>query len=361
MRRLPTQSVADLREAGLFRVYQPIEHGGPGVPWGAHVQVALELGRGDGATAWCFSIAAAHNWTIGMMDPRAARDIWDANPEAIASSATAVPDPDTGAPNLAVPVEDGYLLDGRFTFSSGVDHSEWVCLSAPVQGGPPFMQYHLTPTSSVELLDTWYTTGLRGTGSRDVLARQVFVPAYHTFSFGHQGGPTAGSAGHAEPLFRLTTPFLSIYPYFLASPALGTAYGALEAFCLQTRGRTSPGLGQPLHAQPQIQLAVAETAAELDGARLLLERACAELNALTEAGQQASPEQQTRLARESAYAARVSRRAVDRLAADSGARGLYEHSPFQRYWRDVDAACAHTALTWSVRGMAFGQYLLDSG
>lgn len=359
LRRLPRETVDELRAAGLFGVYRPLEYGGPGLAWGGHLQVAFELGRGDGAAAWCFAIAAAHNWTVGMMDPRAGREMWAEAPDAIASSATAVADPETGAPNLATPEADGYVLDGLFTFSSGVDHSEWICLSAPVRGGSPFQQYHLTPTRDVELLDTWHTTGLRGTGSRDVRARQVFVPAYRTFSFAHPGGASRGSAGHAEALFRLTTPFLRIYPYFLAAPALGTALGALEAFCSQMRGRTSPGTAYALADLPQIQLAVSETAAELDAARLLLERACDEVNTLTESGVTASAEQQARFTRESAYAARVCCRAVDRLAADSGAHGVYEHSPFQRYWRDVHAACAHTALVWNTRGVAYGQHLLQ--
>src|SRR5207245_1902289 len=109
----------------------------------------------------------------------------------------------------------------------------------------------------------------------------------------------------AEALFRLTPPFMRIYPYFLAAPALGTAYGALEAFCRQLHGRTSPGSAQPLATQTPIHLAVSESAAELDAARRLLERACEDVRALTAADVPASAEDQARFTRESAYAARL--------------------------------------------------------
>jgi alkylation response protein AidB-like acyl-CoA dehydrogenase len=165
--------------------------------------------------------------------------------------------------------------------------------------------------------------------------------------------------GHAGDVYHLTTPFQLIYPYFLIGPVVGAAQGALECYCERMRPRAHASGGQRLSQTPQMALEVTEAAAEIDAARLLLARSYGEINEMAARRQPTTQEQRLRFNRDAIYAARLSVRAADRLATESGGHGLYEGNDFQRFWRDVRASASHGALSWHARGTPYGAFLLQ--
>ena len=179
LRRIPDETIADLHASGLFRIAQPARYGGSELPYGAFVELASIIGRGCGSTAWVLNNLASHHRMLGYW-PKAAQDeIWGPSPETLIGSAFIFPG------GRARKVEGGYRLSGRWPFSSGVDPSAWNMIAAVVpdeQTGASEYRVFLLPASDYTVIDTWYVSGLAGTGSKDVVANDVFVPEYRTLT-----------------------------------------------------------------------------------------------------------------------------------------------------------------------------------
>jgi 3-hydroxy-9,10-secoandrosta-1,3,5(10)-triene-9,17-dione monooxygenase len=353
LRRLPESTARELLDAGLYRIYLPRRYGGYELDFQLQVDIAAELGRGCGSTAWVWSILASHHWVQGMMDPRAQDEVWEADPDALIASAF----PGPGA--TVTPVDGGLLLDGRWSFASGIDCCDWVHLNLMVpatEGQPAHHRFGLVPRTDCELVDDWFTTGLRGTGSRSLDLHGVFVPGYRTLSTQDCiGGPTPGSQANPNPLYRM--PLFSLFAHAIAAPAVGIALGALEAMVDKVR-RGSARSGALLHEQPTVQLRLAEASAETDAALALLRTASEEGTAAAAGGVMPPLADRVRWRRNGAYAATLCLRAVERLHPLAGASSLHEHHPYQRAVRDVHAVSAHIALTWDVQGANYGGVLL---
>lgn len=353
LRRLPEQTHKELVADGLFRIYLPRRYGGPELDFQLQVDIAAELGRGCGSTAWVWSIVASHHWVHGMMDARAQDEVWAADDDALIASAFPTPDA------TVAPVDGGYIVDGVWSFASGIDICDWVHLTMMVPhpaGGPPHHRFGLVARADGELIDDWYTVGLRGTGSKSLRLSQVFVPSYRTLSTEEcVGGPTPGSQVNPNPLYRL--PLFSLFAHGIAGPAIGIARGALDDLVSSVRaGRARAGAA--LAQQQTILLRLAEAGAEVDAAQGLLRSASEESTAAVTAGVEPSLVDRVRWRRDGAYAATMCLRAVQRLAPLVGARGLADRHPFQRALRDVHAVCAHIALTWDVQAANYGGVLL---
>jgi 3-hydroxy-9,10-secoandrosta-1,3,5(10)-triene-9,17-dione monooxygenase len=335
LRRMPDETMADFVQAGLLRVFVPERYGGYELDYGP-VQLALSnvLGRACGSSAWIQSVLACHAWIVGMY-PKAAQDaVWTDGPDTIVASAFA---PSTGK---AQAVEGGYVLDGQWQFSSGVHHAQWlvVMFGAP---GPEGLQLHfgLVPRKDFEVLDTWYSPGLRATGSSDVQLNEAFVP--HDFSINvslADGRPTPGSALNHSHIYRL--PLWSVFSYNIGCPALGMARCAVEEYIRQTASRPDKELAQGRHAR------IAESAAEVDAAEALLLADAADITRLGKMGEPIPIETRARWRRDMAYAVMVWTRAVDRLIGSVGAHGMKDDSLIQRAFRDIHAAGNHTGLVW---------------
>lgn len=353
LRRLPEATVQELLDAGIYRIYLPRRYGGYELDFQLQVDIAAELGRGCGSTAWVWSIVASHHWVQGMMDPRAQDDVWYEDPDALIASAF----PGPGA--TVTPVEEGYLLDGRWSFASGIDSCDWVHLNLMVpasDGQPTHHRFGLAPKRDGEVVDDWFTTGMRGTGSKSLDLHQVFVPRYRTLSTQDcVGGATPGGQANPNPLYRM--PLFSLFAHAIAAPAVGIALGALEAMADKVR-RGGARSGAVLREQPTVQLRLAEASAEIDAARALLRTASEEGTAAATAGLVPPLTDRVRWRRNGAYAAALCLRAVERLHPLAGANSLHEHHPYQRAVRDVHAVCAHIALTWDVQGANYGGVLL---
>jgi 3-hydroxy-9,10-secoandrosta-1,3,5(10)-triene-9,17-dione monooxygenase len=353
LRRLPDATNEAFHAAELYRMYQPRRYGGFEMDYQLQVDVAAEVGRGCGSSAWVLSILASHSWVHGMMGRAAQDEVWAKNPEAIIASAF----PTRGA--TTTQVDGGFVIDGRWSFASGVDHCEWshFNLLVPRPGKPPQHYFAAVPATDYTVVDDWFVAGMRGTGSKSIDVNKLFVPAHRALdTHACVGGPTAGSALHPGPLFRM--PLFALFAHGIVGPAVGMALGALDCVVEPMRGaRLSQG-GLKVGDQPTVQVRLAEASAEIDAARALLKAASDEATALAVRDALPTLEQRVRWRRNGAYAGTLCLRAVERLHPLAGANGLADSSPFQRAFRDVHAACAHIALTWDVQGANYGGVLL---
>ena len=124
---------------------------------------------------WLDLLAAHLAWLVaGPVPEQAQRDVWDTDPDAILSTSF------SGGPGPEI-VDGGlHITQGLWRFSTGVHHSGWVALLAPVpqENAAPDMRFLLIPRSEVEIIEDWRSAGLAGTGSCSIAARDIFVPHY---------------------------------------------------------------------------------------------------------------------------------------------------------------------------------------
>ena len=175
IRRIPDQTIEDLRAAGLWDILKPERYGGVETDYGVMIDVTVELGRGCAATSWVYINIVAHNWMLPYWPPRAAEEIWGEDADALIGSTLVFP-----AGKLA-PADGGYRLSGRWPYASGVDSSDWMMLGA-IGRGPddeaPGPRIVLVRAADIEVIDTWQVSGLIGTGSKDVACGDLFVPRH---------------------------------------------------------------------------------------------------------------------------------------------------------------------------------------
>src|SRR3979409_2493350 len=234
LRRLPPETEQDLHDAGLFRIVQPKSGGGCEFDYVARVDCADALGQADASVAWNFANLASHHWMLGMFDPRAQDLVWNKDANALIASSFIFP------AGRARKVDGGYVLHGRWPFSSGGDSSEWNMLASFVSSDDEAdgIEYRifLLNRSDYKILDTWNAAGLRGTGSNDVEVSDAFVAEPMTVAVSDlAGGPTPGSAVNPNALYAL--PVFSLFPHVLCRVSLGNAQACLDDYVDLARHR----------------------------------------------------------------------------------------------------------------------------
>ena len=354
LRRLPDETIADLHRTGLFRILQPGRVGGSELPFRSIVELVAVIARGCGSTAWVLANLAAHHWLLGMWPQEAQDEIWGESPDNLIGSALIFPR------GRAKRVEGGYRLTGRWPYSSGIDAAAWNLFGAIVhdeEAGISEPRIFLSPASDYTIIDTWHVMGLAGTGSKDVVAQDAFVPEYRSVAVEQiTGGPNQGSRVNQSVLYQL--PAVSLFAFCIAGVSLGIAQGAIEYFSETTRTRLSNYTGRNLADFNTLQVHLAEAAAITDAAHAVMLRDCDEAERIVADGGVPSLEQRARYRRDGAYAATLCTRAVDVLFTASGGGAIYARNPLQRAFRDVHAANAHYTLNWDINGAMYGRVAL---
>jgi resorcinol 4-hydroxylase (FADH2) len=358
-RRVSERTTAEFREAGFFKLMQPARFGGYEYGFTAFIDIISELGRSCTSSAWGCSLGAVHQWLVGTFPAEAQDDVWGSDPDAIVcgSYAPAV---------KATAVDGGYRVEGKWHWASNVDNSQWALLGVmfpPDEQHPaPYPGFLLAPRKDWEIEDTWFVAGQSGTGSKTVAIKDsTFVPGHRKISFAElSSNAPPGSLVNTNPIYRI--PFLSAVPVCLVSPLLGTAQGAIDEFIAMagsrvTRGAVSGGGTQLCDFFP-VQSRLAEATASLDAARLLIYRDTAEVESIAASGARISVDSRIRNRRDHAFAARLSRDAVDAVFASVGGAGLALNQPIQRMWRDANAIAKHISLNWDAVSSMCGQHLL---
>ena len=349
LRRIPDSTHRDFLEAGLYRIFQPRRYGGMECENRAIIDIAGELGRGCGSSAWIFTNLVAQSLVLSMNCREAQDDVWGANPEALIASGLSV------SGGTATPVEDGIVLDGLWSFSSGVDFADWLHLQVfvPQEDGPPEPRFALIPKGSFEVVDDWNATGLLATGSKSVRLNEVFVPNYRTVAAGVlSGGKGLSRDINSAPLYQIS--IWSAGTQIFSAPAVGIARGALDYVENEFKDRVGV-VGVKLAELPTAQARVAEANAEIDAARALLIQVSEEATDFAERDVHPELEQRARWRLNNAYATQLSIRAVERLYPLLGARGLDAANPFMRAWRDVHAVGQQITQAWDMQATNAGR------
>jgi 3-hydroxy-9,10-secoandrosta-1,3,5(10)-triene-9,17-dione monooxygenase len=258
LRQVPPETVQDLKSSGLVRIGNPERFGGQGIELDTAFEVAWELGRGCGSTAWCYSLWTVHNWWLGHFPEQAQADFFADGPDTLFSSGL------NPACGTAEPVDGGFRVAGRWPFSSGCDAACWAMV-ATAGPGPGGMLWHLLPRADYEIADTWFASGMRGSGSKDLVIAGAFVPEHRSVDPNRAGdGEWTGWELHRRLSYRL--PLRCMTGWDLAAPLVGMAQGAVDELTRRLRGTSGPGRTADSVA---LQLRLAEASAEVDAARAL--------------------------------------------------------------------------------------------
>jgi 3-hydroxy-9,10-secoandrosta-1,3,5(10)-triene-9,17-dione monooxygenase len=351
LRRLPEETFAEFQEAGLFRCIQPRRWEGFELDPATFFQAIVEVSAVCASTGWVLGVVGVHNWHLALFPPQAQQDVWGED-TSIQMSTSLAP---TGRIER---VAGGFRLSGRWSFSSGCDYCQWAALGgvAPPaeEGEPPDARVFLLPRQDYTIDDNWHVVGLCATGSKDIVVEDAFVPEYRTHSYldaFHLRNP--GAALNDGPLYRL--PFGAMFPNSIASPAIGVAMGALAAFREQSQARLNLRDGSRLAEDPFMQMRLAESAAEIDGAYSRILGNFTEMYGLACAGKEIPLARRARYRWDFSKAVDWSLRAVSRLMEASGGRGIFLNNPIQRAWRDVHAIRAHAGNNPDRAAAVFGR------
>ena len=355
-RKVPDETVAAFKQAGLHRALLPKRYGGYELSFATMLGVSRNFGRGCASTAWVCGLYMVHNWLGALFPKQCQDDVWGENPDAVISGSYA-------PVGKAVPVEGGYRLSGRFMFSSGAPGADWNFCSAMLPIGPegkPVPAFTLVPKSDYKIdWDSWRTIGMGGTGSYDVLVEDAFVPAHRVLTFPDAVGSAGpGAQSLDNPIYRIS--LLTCVPFSLATPAVAAAAGALEAFIGENRVRDTHGavvLGGKKVAEFQtIQRRVGEAAARIDACNLVADRDVREAEAEAAAIGKTSLDTRMRNRRSQAFLAHEAQTAMNLVFDAVGGRCLQSDHPIQRAWRDIAAINHHISLNFDAVMSMYGQH-----
>jgi 3-hydroxy-9,10-secoandrosta-1,3,5(10)-triene-9,17-dione monooxygenase len=335
-----------LHETGLFRFHQPRSFGGMELPFVAVVDIVAELARGCPSTAWNVGNLGCHHWILGYYEPETQHELWDANPDVLIASSIAL------AAGRGKRTEGGFIVSGKWPFSSGVDNSDWNMLAVTIYEGDTAVDWRLclVPKSDYRVIDTWYAMGMVGTGSKDIEVKEVFVPERRALALARcRGGlEHPGAKLNAGPLFRV--PIVASAGHPLSATALGTAEGAYEHVLNAFKTRIGTYTGAKVADFQAVQVKLARARCLIDSARHLMRESAR----LFQENDSLDVETKLRLRAQNAFAVSQSREAVETLWSFYGANAIYTRDPLQRYLRDVQAASQHFSFNFDIAGAAFG-------
>jgi 3-hydroxy-9,10-secoandrosta-1,3,5(10)-triene-9,17-dione monooxygenase len=341
-----------LHESGLLRFHQPRSFGGMELDFVAVVDIPAELARGCPSTAWNVGNLGCHHWILGYYDPATQHEVWDANPDALIASSIAL------AAGRGRKADGGFVINGRWPFSSAVDNSDWNMLAVSIYGDdgktPIDWRLCLVPKSDYEIIDTWYAMGMAATGSKDVAVSELFVPERRALPLlrCRGGSEHPGAALNPGALYRIPIVAASSHP--LAPAALGAAEGAYELFIERMAARAGTYTGARVADFQAVQIKVARARCLIDSARDLLRQSAIAFQAAAQRNEAPDLETKLRFRAHSAFAVNQSREAVETLWSCYGAQGLYVRDPLQRHLRDVLAINQHFSFNFDIAGAAYG-------
>ena len=331
-RRLPEDVVQALREGGAFRMNMPKIWGGPELTSQQQIDVIEEYAKGNASVAWCVMIGSDSGLYSSWLEDAVAREMYTKLDTVQAGWVYPV--------GKAVRVEGGFEITGQWMFGSGCQHADWIGAGCWVfdsqeqaDSGEPSLDWQvmIAPAGDFELLDTWYTTGLRGTGSTDYRATKLFIPEGRSFSF--MGGPRRRGTLYAgqETFLRK-----------MVGIPLGVAQAALDDAKAMLATKLEMPLMVPYREMPRVQTAIAQAEMTLGAARAYHEAAVGAMWNRLEAGEVPTPAE-----RAASWLARVNvfqsaRDVVRGLFDVVGASAVYtQKSAFDLYLRDLETMCQH--------------------
>lgn len=330
-RRLPEELLIGLRSSGLLRAGAPAALGAVQAPAAVALRCAETVAGGDASAGWCVSIAVTSSLLSAYLPADGAAEIFG-DADAVAAGVWA-------PSGSARPVDGGVRVSGRWAYCSGIGHSDYLFAGCVLDTGargesdPPVLRVVAIPTGELDILDTWHTSGLRGTGSHDAVADDAFVPARRTLSLFDR--PLTVDA----PLYRF--PVFGFFALSIAAAALGNARGAIGDLIELAAGKVGQGSRRTLAERPTTQAAVADAEASLRSARAFYYQAIDEAWQAAQRPEPVSVQLRTGLRLAATHAVRTAAEVARSMYDLGGGSAIYETSPLQRRFRDAYAATAH--------------------
>lgn len=350
-RRIHEESLEALTDAGIFRMRTPARYGGYESDTRTLVDVATELGRGDGSTAWVASVYWIPGW-MACMFPDQVQDEVFSTPDARVCG--------TLSPSaMAIQTDGGVVVNGKWGFISGALHSHWQEIIAILIGGEgePMPVVALVPTSDLQIIDDWYTSGFKGTGSVSTVATDVFVPQERVLPIGAVlQGQSASPQSAASAIYR--APLLPVASASSVGCVLGLAKAAKDAFFARLPERKITYTGYDKQAKaPLTHLQVADAVMKIDEAEFHAHRLAAMVDTK---GVENSPwtiEERVSARADLGAVCKLGKEAVDILATASGGSSIYSDQPIQRIQRDINAVTMHALMHPDTNAELYGRIL----
>lgn len=345
------ETIGDMIASGVLATVTPKVYGGHEAGIDVMAEIISTFSAACPSSGWVSAFYMGAAWRANIFPEKAQREVFDAKPYILSAG--------QAAPLREVKrVPGGYVISGQTPWSSGSNHAEWITFMGMLQeeGAPPLPLTFLVPREEVEIVDTWFVAGMRGTASNDIRANEVFVPEYRTASFIEVlTGSTAGQRVHGNPTYHL--PFIPFLMTEVVPVVVGATRGAAAALLQRTRERqgTVSGIKAAAKQAPQMRLARALAAA--DAAETLLDDYIRRHIANR-------PEQNDMLDRagmklKGAFITDLCRNAINDIARGIGGDGFRDSSPLQRYFRDVNMLAVHAFLDIDTAAESYGRLILD--
>jgi 3-hydroxy-9,10-secoandrosta-1,3,5(10)-triene-9,17-dione monooxygenase len=349
--RVPAETIREMQAAGLLRVLQPKRWGGLELDPRVFFRVQMALAEGCMSTAWIYGVMGVHNWELPLFAERAQHEVWGKDSATLIAS-TYMP------VGRAERVEGGWRFSGRWGFSSGIDHCEWVFLGAllPKAGGGFEHNTFLLPRSDYRVEPNWDVLGLRATGSHDIVVEGAFVPEHRVNATNdHSDAGCPGRQLNAGWLYRI--PFIQVFQRAVSTACIGALDGAIAGF----RQRAAAHVGKhgaKTAEDVNAQLAVSEAMMASDALKVVLMRNFERIVDCAKSGQTMPVEERLLQRAQSAQVPKQCAAHVNELLRACAAAGTYRSNPIERIFRDLHTARCHIANNTDAYARSHGGVML---
>ncbi|HFX6314059.1 TPA: flavin-dependent monooxygenase [Acinetobacter baumannii] len=351
-RMVPTESINLLKSINLHRAFQPKKYGGLEMQLSEFENCIIAIAAACPNTAWAFALLAKHAHMIAMYPEEAQDEIWGKNSDAVASSSI--------APFGKIEqVEGGYLFSGEMGWSSGCDHAEWAILGCTKEGenGEKQRCFAIVPREDYEIKDTWFTVGMRGSGSKTLVLKNVFVPEHRLQNVMDLGVKFGGVISYPESNIY-SIPFLPVFALCFSSVSLGIAERMLSLYSEKTKNRVRAYTGVSVGTAAPALMRLAESTHQVACGRAFLEKTWKEMEIHAEKRLQPSAEKMAFWRTNQAYVVKILIESVDRLFSASGGMAWFEANELQRLFRNSHMTGAHAYTDYDVCSQILGRALM---
>ena len=343
--RLTDEVAAILRRSGGVRLLQAESHGGYETDPRVFFEWVRTVARHNPSAGWVAGVVGVHPWEVALLDEQLQDEIYGADPDVWVASPYA-------PHGTAVPTEGGFVFSGRWGYSTGTDHCDWIVLGGFVTEGEPDsserpdVRHFFLPRGDYEIVeDSWHVMGLSGTGSKDIVVTDRFVPEYRTIPhFGLLDGEFSERRAHAA-LYQL--PFGCVFSSAIASATFGIAEGLVAAYREYLGSRVSVQ-GVVGTTDPFQQEALAELEADLSAGVVHLDAMVGDWMDRIEREDRFDRRDRLEFRRNQIRAVQRVQASADKLMARAGSAAVWTTQPLERYWRDLRTACTHLSNTTDV-------------
>lgn len=331
-RRVPEDNIKALQDAGFFLALQPAAWGGSELDPQDFFRMQMAIAESCMSTAWAGGIVAVHAFQIALMDCRAQQDVWGDDIHTRISSSYA-------PMGKVEEAEGGFRFSGRWGWSSGCDHCSWVLLGGILPDGS--YRTFLVPRADYEIVDTWNSMGLQGTGSNDIVVDDVFVPDYRTHKQTDGfAGTNPGVTERSPALYHM--PWAQLFIRVVSTPAIGAARDALNLYAGLVTKRASGDVTK-LAGDVTTQTRIAEATNQLEEMSAVLFGNFDRMMSALRDGREVELQDRILYRYQASLVIEKSIEVVDSLFSSAGGSSVFDGSDIQQRFLDIHTARAHVA------------------